>query len=113
MERIGVLIKYSNEELILKILPVLDNIYLAEKELPKELKEHKWTEGILRIKKQISEFLKQEGVEEIKAEGENFDPNFMEITEEVESDKEKNVIIEVIQKGYTLNNKVIRPARVK
>lgn len=125
MERISALLKYANEELLLKILPVLDNIYLAEKQIPEDLKNHKWVEGILQLKNQISEFLKQEGVEEIKAKGDppshkasegqrKFDPNFMEAVEEIESEGvEPGTIIEEVQKGYKLYGKVIRPARVK
>ena len=114
MERIGALIKYANEELIFKIFPILDNIYLAEKQIPVDLKNHKWAEGVLQIKNQISEFLKQEGVEEIKAVGEKFDPNFHEVVEEVTvENKESGIIVEEIQKGYKLHGKVIRPARVK
>ena len=114
MERISALLKYANEELLLKILPVLDNIYLAEKQIPEDLKNHKWVEGILQLKNQISEFLKQEGVEEIKAVGERFNPNFHEVVGEKEvKDKEHGIIVEETQKGYTLFGKVIRPARVK
>ena len=50
MERIGELIKYANEELILKIIPILDNFELAEKKLSGDLKENEWVKGILNIK---------------------------------------------------------------
>jgi len=114
MEKIGELIKYANEELILKILPILDNIYLAEKELPEDLKKHKWVEGILQIKNQVSEFLKQEGVEEIKTLGEKFDPNFHEVIKEIETkEKEAGITLEEIEKGYLINGRVLRPAKVK
>lgn len=122
MERISALLKYANEELLLKILPVLDNIYLAEKQIPEDLKNHKWVEGILQLKNQISEFLKQEGVEEIKTKGEMFNPNFHEVVGDVPAEalakagkevKEHGIIVEETQKGYTLYGKVIRPAKVK
>lgn len=114
IERIEALIKYANEELLLKFLPILDNIYLAEKQLPDDLKNHKWTEGILQIKTQITDFLKSQGVEEIKTEGAKFDPNFHEVVEEVTMEgKESGIVVEEAQKGYLLNGKVIRPAKVK
>ena len=49
MERIGDLAKYANMEIILKIIPILDNIYLAETHVPEELKSHKWIEGFNHI----------------------------------------------------------------
>ena len=114
IERIETLIKYANEEMILKFLPVLDNIYLAEKEITEELKNHKWTEGVMNIKTQMLNFLKSQGVEEIKAVGEKFDPNFHEAIEEVVVEgKESGTIVEEIQKGYKLNGRIIRPAKVK
>ncbi len=112
IERIEGLIKYANEELILKFLPILDNIHLAEKQMPDDLKDHQWAEGILQIKTQISDFLRSQGVEEIKAEGVNFDPNFHEVIGEVEG-KEPGMVAEENQKGYLLNGKVIRPSKVK
>ncbi len=119
-ERIGCFAKYANKELILKILPILDNIYLAEKELPEEVKNNKWTEGFLQIKTQLLDFLQKEGVEEIKTIGEKFDPNLMEVVEEIETENsghrvsaDSGAVVEEIQRGYTIHGKVIRPAKVK
>jgi len=122
IERIEALIKYANEELLLKFLPILDNICLAEKQMPDDLKDHKWTEGVMQIKSQIANFLNSQGVEEIKAMGEKFDPNFHEAVEDVPTEtlakagvevKEPGIVVEEVQKGYLLNGKVIRPVRVK
>jgi len=114
MERIQGLVKYTNEELILKMLPVLDNLDIAEKNLPENLRNDEHIKGILQIKAQILDFLKNQGVEEIKSVGEKFNPNFHESVGEVESkDKESGTIIEEVKKGYKLAGKVIRPARVK
>ena len=57
MERIGQLVQYSQEELILKIIPILDNIYLAESHVPEELKTHQWITGFNHIKTQLERFL--------------------------------------------------------
>lgn len=114
IERIEGFIKYANEGLILKFLLILDNLYLAEKEIPEDLKINKWVEGLLNIKTQILDFLKSQGIEEIKCLGQKFDPNFQEIIEGVEAkDKESGIVIKEVQKGYTLYGKVIRPAKVK
>ncbi|RLC35009.1 MAG: nucleotide exchange factor GrpE [Candidatus Nealsonbacteria bacterium] len=112
MERMAELVKFANVELILKILPVLDNFYEAEKKLKSAETED--VKGLLQIRVQFEDFFKRQGVEEIKSLGEKFDPNFHEAVEQVElKDKEPGTIIEEIQKGYTLQGKVIRPAKVK
>lgn len=121
IERIEEILKYANEELISKFLPILDNLYLVEKKLPENLKNNENVKGILRIKNQILDFLKKQGVEEIKIKtGDKFNPNFQEAAEMVEpasaeatAGKESGTIIEEVQKGYILHDKVIRPAKVK
>lgn len=100
MERIGQLVKYANEEIILKLLPVLDNIRLAA--------NHIKDEGLSQIKKQLSDFLQKEGIEEIKTTGEKFNPNTMEAVE-----GEGDTVSEELQRGYTMYGKIIRVAKVK
>ena len=121
MERGGDVLKYANEGLILKILPILDNFEIIEKKMPENLKEDNNVKGLLLLKNQILDFLKSQGVEEIKSMGEKFDPNFHEAVEEVESSfaksaedkkKESGIIIEEIQKGYKITGKLLRPAKV-
>lgn len=113
-EKISELMKYAGEEFILKLLPILDNIDIAEKKIPKELKDNQWVEGILTIKTQVLDFLKKEGVKEIESLGKKFDPNFQEVVEEVKKpDCESGIVIEEVKRGYLLHNKVIRPAKVK
>ena len=126
IERIEEILKYADVGLILKILPILDNFEIAEKKLPENIKNEENVKGILQIKNQILEFLKNQGVEEIKAIGEAFDPNLHEVMEEIEpafapasaeaaASKEikSGVIIEEIQKGYKINGRLLRPAKVK
>jgi len=114
MERIGEIIKYADVGLILKILPILDNFEIAEKKLSENLKNDENVKGILQIKNQILDFLKNQGIEEIKSAGERFDPNFMEVAEEVEvKDKEPGIVVEEIQRGYKINNRLLRPAKVR
>ena len=114
MERFKEILKYGNENLILKILPILDNFEKAEKEIPDDKKNNKFLEGLFQIKTQIQDFLKNQGIGEIKTIGEKFDPNFMEVVEEVEkSEVRPGIVVEETQKGYILNGRVIRPAKVK
>lgn len=119
LERIGELIKYAEVGIILKILPILDNFEIALQNFAKQnsggqAQNSQIGEGFLQIKNQIQEFLKEQGVEEVKSVGERFDPNFHEAVEEVETnDKESGIIIEEIQKGYKINGRLLRPAKVK
>jgi len=122
LERIGDLLKYVNEGLISRFLPILDNFEMVEKKLPENLRDDKNVKGILQLKNQVLDFFKNQGVEEIKSVGEKFDPNFHEVVEEVEvkdngstsSPQEKSgIIIEEIQKGYKINGRLLRPAKVK
>ena len=114
LERVAELIKYANEGIILKILPILDNFEIALKKLPENLKNDENVKGVLQIKNQIQDFLRNQDVEEIKSVGEKFDPNFHEVVEEIEvKDKEPGIIIEEVQKGYSINGRLLRPAKVK
>ncbi len=124
MERMAFWGKYAKEDTILKILPILDSFYLAEKQLPEKLKSGQegnapaieWTKGFLQIKNQISEFLKKEGIEAIETAGKKFDPETMEILEEVSggpTPAESGMVVEELQKGYIMDDKVLRPAKVK
>jgi len=113
-ERFKNFLAAKKESLILKILPILDNFDLAEKNIEKELKSNKTIDGFLRIKKQLLEFLRNEGVEEIKSLGEIFDPFVHEAVEELERDnKRPGTILEEVQKGYKINGRLLRPAKVK
>ena len=65
------------------------------------------------VRKQLVEILKKHGLEEIKAVGEKFNPEFHEAVEQVESGGEEGIVMEEAQKGYLLNGRVIRVAKVK
>ena len=101
-------------EMILKILPILDNFQKAKRELSRNKELSNYLEGLNQIEKQFQKFLKEEEIKEIKTEGERFNPNFHQAIEEVEvKDKKSGEILEVVQKGYKLKGKVLRPAKVK
>ncbi len=113
-ERIKDVITFANQELILEILPILDNLDLAEKNLSNKDKDNEYIKGVLQIKKQIKNILRDQGVEKIETEKKEFDPNFHQVVEQVEKkNTSPNMIIEEVKKGYTLNSKVLRPAEVK
>lgn len=103
---------YANEKLISELLNVADNF---ERALASDTDANEgFVKGMEMIFKQLNDVMTKAGVEEIKALGEDFDPNFhnavmMEDSEEYKSGK----VSAVLQKGYTLNGKVIRPSMVK
>ena len=103
MERMGELLKYFGERMVLKLLPILDNFEIADKTLPEDLRNNDNIKGLLQIKNQILEFLKSQGVEEIKTDGEKFDPSLMEAVEKPEEER----------KGYTINGRLLRVAKVR
>jgi molecular chaperone GrpE len=114
MERFEQVLRFAGEEFILKVLPVLDNFNLIEKKLPEDLKKEENVKGILQLKNQIEDFLKAQGVKEVEVPGNKFDPNFQEAIEIVEQEGgESGTILEEIQKGYVINGRVLRPAKVK
>jgi len=122
LERIGELVKYADVGIILKILPILDNFEVVEKNLPDDLKNNESVKGILQIENQIQDFLRNQGVEKIESVGNKFDPNFHEIVGEVNTSKasakedekkETGIIIEEVQRGYLIDGRLLRPAKVK
>ena len=100
-------VNYAKKDMILKLLPILDNFELALKNKEKEF--HK---GVELIYAQIVSILEKEGVKTINPLNEKFDPFRHEALLTEKSDKE-DIVLEVFQKGYALNDKVIRHARVK
>lgn len=101
--------------MIYDLLPVLDSFDLALLSLSSG-KERKDTDikGVMLLRSQLMDILKKRGLEEIKVEaGDEFNPEQHESVGESETSGKPGTIAEVIQKGYILQNKVIRPARVK
>lgn len=93
------------------ILPIIDDI---ERTLPSFSDAgEKYEKGVSMILKRISDCLKNLGVEEFGQKGEEFDPNIHNASSKIESDEEVSVISEVYQKGYKIQNKLIRPAMVQ
>lgn len=105
------LYSYANEKLVTELLEVLDNF---ERALDQEGQGDSFKEGMEMIFKQLSDVLKKSGLAEIPALGEEFDPNFHNAVMSEETDEyESGTVSGVMQKGYTLNGKVIRPSMVK
>lgn len=114
VERLKEYINQAKESVLVEFLPILDNFEIAEKTIFLTKKDDPIYKGILQIKHQMLEFLKKYGVEEINSVGKKFDPYYHEVVGEIDTDEfETGTIIEEIQKGYKINGKVLRPAKVK
>jgi len=103
-------IEFANSILITDLLPILDDFERALASLPVELGEQNWTEGIKLIYNKLKAILETQGLAEIKAEGEYFDPYLHEAAGQLEG--EEDVIIEEIRKGYKFRGKLLRPSMV-
>lgn len=107
---------YLIEKLVLDIIPVLDNFRSATLHVPDEQKESPWVVGIQYIEKQLESVLTDNGMQTIEVkEGEEFDPKLHEsisIEESSEGEGAKHIVAKVLQKGYKLGDRVIRPAKV-
>ena len=99
----GEFTQFASASLLDKLLPILDGL--------EKCHEHLKDKGLGLILDQFKKVFKSEGLEEIKAKGEIFNPQSMDAIEMTKG--EKNKVIEVILKGYKLNGKILRPAKVK
>ena len=108
-ETIGV---FANEKIITELIPVIDSMERALDAC--EDKEDTMYKGISLVHKQLIDTLVKFGVEEIEAESKEFDPNLhLAVMQESVDGVEANQIVMVLQKGYKLGTKVVRPSMVK
>jgi len=103
-------IKCANEEVIVRLLPIIDNFELALKSCRAKDDFYK---GMELIYSQLIDTLHSQGLKHIDCLGKKFDPYYHEVLLTEESDKEDNSIVEELQKGYLLYEKVIRHSKVK
>jgi molecular chaperone GrpE len=103
-------IKYGNVNLILKILPVLDDFERAVASLPRELWDDAWVDGVKHISRKLRTILEAAGLSAIEAVGEPFDPRVHEAVREAEG--KEGIVLEEAEKGYRFLDKVVRPSKV-
>ena len=110
------LLKYANQDLMLELIPIMDNferaIKLDDNNLTDELS--KFLAGFKMMYAQLVEIMKKFGLEEIDALGKPFDHSCMEaLMLDNDPSKEDNIVLDVLMKGYRLKDRVIRPCTVK
>ncbi|MDD4310345.1 MAG: nucleotide exchange factor GrpE [Candidatus Cloacimonetes bacterium] len=105
-------IRLATKEFAMQICDVADNFERALLQGDEQAMESPFAKGILMIEKQLRQALEKEGVKKIEALGEKFDPEFHDALAHIPSEMEENTIAAIIQNGYTMHDKVLRPARV-
>lgn len=105
--------QFANEELLRKLLPLRDNLQRALEHAPEGI-DRNWFDGIKLVVRQFDDVLQAQGLSTIPAVGEKFDPAKHEAIASEETDEhEEGTIVEEMQPGYRLHNRVLRPTLVK
>ena len=104
------MVEFANSMLIGNLLTIIDDLERAFVSLPAQLTGFSWIDGIRLIYNKLKAILEAQGLAEIKAKGEPFDPHLHEAV--MRQEGEEGRVIEEIQRGYKLKDKVIRPSMV-
>lgn len=106
--------KYASSKLITELLPIIDNFERAISAAGDIADNDSFAKGVGMIFRQLEGVLKAEGLEPMEAVGQPFNPEFHQAIMQVESDEhEEGIVVEEVQKGYMLKDRVLRPAMVK
>ena len=106
-------IKDANADLLRQILPTLDDLERALAQVPAELAEHTWTQGVSLIVQKLQRTLEQQGLSRVGAEGEEFDPHVHEaVAYEEHPEYGEGQVAQIYRPGYRLHDRVLRPAQV-
>ncbi len=103
--------KYAAESVLRKLLPTVDNFQRAFQHLPDDLKNHEWVKGITAVEQDLLRQLSDMGLEKFSPLGEQMDTARHEVL--LTAPGAENQVIEVLEDGYLLHGKVLRPAKVK
>lgn len=110
------IVKYANEDLVSDLLVVLDSFDISINSLKTDgltETEKRIIQGLELIKAQLEDVMRRKGLKPIEAIGQQFNPQFHEIVEEIDGNESPGIIVEEVIRGYELNGKVIRPSKVK
>ena len=102
--------KFANSVLILSMLPVLDDLERALDSIADNTDKYEWIDGIRLIERKLRTSLEAQGLTPIEVKGEAFDPHLHEAIRQ--SDGQEGIVLEEVQKGYRLYDRILRPAMV-
>ncbi len=103
--------KFASEAVLLKLLPTIDNLQRALKYLPSDLASNEWVKGIVALEQQFLKQVGDMGLKRFESLGQSLDSERHEVLMQAAGDAGK--VIEVLEDGYELHGKVVRPAKVK
>jgi molecular chaperone GrpE len=106
----GELARFANAAMVINILPVFDDLERAVETVDAHMAGLNWVQGVVAIHRKFANLLEAMGVAEIPAAGETFDPAIHEAV--ARQPGAENTVLHVVQKGYRLGEKVVRPAMV-
>jgi molecular chaperone GrpE len=104
-------VKFANAELLKILIPIIDNFDRSASHLPEDLKGNDWTKGVMQIHEDFLKTLEKIGVKKVQTVGQKLNPKFHEAL--IAGPGEKDMIIEELEPGYTFNDEVLKPAKVK
>ena len=105
--------KYSTESILQEIIPIYDSLSLSCNLSDEKITKEQLDQGNKLLLSMFQKIFEKNNIEEINPQGESFNPEFHQAISTIENNNEKNdKITEVVQKGYLLNNRVIKPALV-
>jgi len=107
----GEIRKYASEAVLLKLLPTIDNLQRALKLLPKNLENDSWVKGIVALEQQFLKEVGDMGLKRFESVGKPLDAERHEVLMQVAGDA--GVVVDVLEDGYELHGKVVRPAKVE
>jgi len=107
------MIQFANAALLAQLIPIYDSFKKAFEHVPKEHKNTTWVHGVEQIYNQMTSFLSNLGIEQIKTVGQTFDPLLHEaVSKKKTAGKKEHEIVEEVKPGYKLHDKVLYPAKV-
>jgi len=113
-EEHGARVQSATQDLIMRLLPVIDNFERAIQAAQENRNFDGLADGVILTLKQLHGLLEKEGVQPIAAVGQEFDPMYHEAVMRVETEEiPENTVVEELEKGYLQGSRVIRPSRVK
>ena len=110
--RLGEMGQLATLGILVKFLPLIDNIARALSHVPQEDKDREWVNGFFQIQKQFTRILEELNIKKIAALGAKFDPHQHEAIGAKESEREEGIVLEEHESGYIWQDKVLRPAKV-
>ncbi len=105
--------RVATGNVLIKLLPIVDDLHRAMEAIPED-QRNEWFEGVALIQRKLERFMQDEGVTEIAALGQAFDPNFHEaVGVDSDTEAESGTVTQVLQRGYQHGDRVLRPAMVR